>query len=147
MLILIIIATIALVVVIHYECLYRLTLLMPSIHIKYRYRLVIGIFGSLLAHIFEVIIFGFAYSFMHAQAGLGYLEGRFVISLSDCIYFSFTTYTTLGYGDIEPYGGIRFLAGVESLTGLVLITWTASFLFIEMQRYWVLGKTRHEKKD
>jgi hypothetical protein len=147
MLILIIIATVALVVVLHYECLYRLTLLMPAIHIKHRYRLVIGIFGALMAHIFEVIIFGYTYYLMHMQAGLGYLEGRFVINLSDCIYFSFTTYTTLGYGDIEPFGGIRFLAGVESLAGLVLITWTASFLFIEMQRYWVLGKNKPGKND
>lgn len=29
-----------------------------------------------------------------------------------------------------------FLAGIESLLGLVLITWTASFLFIEMQKFW-----------
>jgi hypothetical protein len=28
------------------------------------------------------------------------------------------------------------LTGLESLTGLVLITWTASFLYYEMQRYW-----------
>jgi hypothetical protein len=28
------------------------------------------------------------------------------------------------------------LTGIESLTGLVLITWTASFLFVEMQRFW-----------
>ncbi|HHO59743.1 MAG TPA: two pore domain potassium channel family protein, partial [Thiotrichales bacterium] len=29
-----------------------------------------------------------------------------------------------------------YLTGIESLTGLVLITWTASFLYYEMQRYW-----------
>ena len=97
----------------------------------------LGVFGALIAHVVEVLVFGYAYWFMHSAEGLGYLEGRFVISQADCLYFSLTSYTTLGYGDIEPFGGIRFLAGVESLTGLVLITWTASFLFIEMQRYWV----------
>jgi hypothetical protein len=39
-------------------------------------------------------------------------------------------------GDIQPHGDLRFLTGIESLTGLVLITWTASFLFVEMQRFW-----------
>jgi hypothetical protein len=29
------------------------------------------------------------------------------------------------------------LTGIEALTGLVLITWTASYLFIEMQKYWI----------
>jgi uncharacterized membrane protein len=52
------------------------------------------------------------------------------------VYFSFTTYSTLGVGDIEPYGNIRFVTGLESLVGLVLITWTASFLYLEMTRYW-----------
>ncbi|MGA0935703.1 MAG: potassium channel family protein [Pseudohongiellaceae bacterium] len=137
LLLVIIVAVVTLVVLLHYECLYRLTLLMPTLRIKYRYRLVMGVFGALLAHVVEVLIFGFAYYYMHVAENLGYLEGRFVISHSDAIYFSFTTYTTLGYGDIEPFGGIRILAGIESLTGLLLITWTASFLFLEMQRYWV----------
>ena len=133
----IIILIVALVVLLHYEFLFQLTRLMPILRLKYRYRLVLGVFGALLAHVVEVLLFGATYLLMHRHEGLGYLEGRFDITLPDCIYFSFTTYTTLGYGDIEPFGGIRYLAGVESLTGLVLITWTASFLFIEMQRYWV----------
>jgi len=33
-------------------------------------------------------------------------------------------------------GHIKFLTGLQALTGLVLITWTASFLFLEMQKYW-----------
>ncbi len=33
-------------------------------------------------------------------------------------------------------GDIRLLAGVEALTGLVLIAWTASFAFLQMQRFW-----------
>lgn len=136
-LLLIIVTIMALVVLLHYECLYRLTKMMPKLSIEYRYRLVLGVFGALVAHVFEVLLFGYTYYLMHSAENLGYLEGRYVISLADCLYFSFTTYTTLGYGDIEPFGGIRFLAGVESLTGLLLITWTASFLFLEMQRYWV----------
>lgn len=54
----------------------------------------------------------------------------------DGAYFSFTMFTALGFGDIYPFGDIRYLIGLESLTGLVLITWTASFLFVEMQQYW-----------
>jgi hypothetical protein len=27
-------------------------------------------------------------------------------------------------------------AGIESLTGLVLITWTASFSYLSMERFW-----------
>ncbi len=127
---------VTLVVVIHYEFLYKLAKFQPRFIVKHRFRIVIGVSGALLAHTLEVWVFAFAYYFMNKAEGWGHLEGNFDGSLLDCGYFSFTTFTTLGFGDVQPFGAIRFLTGIESLTGLVLITWTASFLYLEMQRYW-----------
>jgi len=127
---------VAFAVIIHYEFLYRLTVYLPRLKIRHRFIIVIGVCGALVAHTVEVWIFAFAYYFMNHSAGWGSLEGNFTGSIMDCSYFSFSTFTTLGYGDIEPMGDLRYLTGLEGLTGLVLITWTASFLFIEMQRYW-----------
>jgi hypothetical protein len=121
---------------IHYEFLYHMTKLIKRMNIGHRYRIVLGVFGALVAHAVEVWIFALAYYGMHHDDGWGHLEGNFAGSLMDCAYFSFTTFTTLGFGDIVPIGDLRYLTGIESLTGLVLITWTASFLYIEMQRYW-----------
>jgi uncharacterized membrane protein len=70
------------------------------------------------------------------QPGFGTLMGRFDNGLMDCVYFSFVNFTTLGFGDIVATGDIRFLTGLEALTGFVLITWTASFMFIEMEKQW-----------
>jgi len=123
-------------VVIHYEFLYRITRLMPALKIRHRFRIVLGVFIALTAHAAEVWLFGISYYLMNHAGNWGQLEGNFDGSLLDCVYFSFTSYTTLGFGDIEPYGDLRFLVGLESLTGLVLITWTASFLYLEMTRYW-----------
>lgn len=123
-------------VVIHYEFLYRLTRLLPRIKIIHRLRILLGVGGALVAHAVEVWVFAVAYYFMHRAPGWGQLTGNFDGSLLDCVYFSFTTFTTLGFGDIQPIGGLRFLTGIESLTGLVLITWTASFLFVEMKKFW-----------
>ncbi len=33
-------------------------------------------------------------------------------------------------------GAIRQIAGMESLTGLLLITWSALFAYLEMSRTW-----------
>ena len=127
---------VSVVVITHYEFLYRTSIYIPKLHIRHRYKIVFGVFAALLAHAFEIWIFALAYYFMHHTDGWGKLVGNFDGTLLDCAYFSFTTYTTLGFGDIEPFGNLRYLTGVESLTGLVLITWTASFLYFEMQRYW-----------
>ncbi len=131
------ILVIATVVMIHYEFLHRFTALMPRMRVRHRFRIVIGVFSALIAHALEVWIFATAYYYMHHAGGhWGSLQGNFEGSLFDCVYYSFTTYTTLGFGDIEPIGDLRYLTGLESLTGLVLITWTASFLYLEMTRYW-----------
>ncbi len=127
---------VAIVVMIHYECLLRLTVLMPKMKVVHRYRIVLGVFGALIAHAVEVWVFALGYYFMHRAEDWGSLTGNFNGSLLDCGYFSFTTFTTLGFGDITPHGDLRYLTGIESLTGLVLITWSASFLYLEMQRYW-----------
>ena len=127
---------VAIAVMIHYEFLYHMTKLIKAMKINHRYRIVLGVFGALTAHAVEVWIFAFGFYGMHHTEGWGHLEGNFGGSLLDCVYFSFTTFTTLGFGDIAPIGDLRYLTGIESLTGLVLITWTASFLYLEMQRYW-----------
>ena len=66
----------------------------------------------------------------------GYLEGSFSGSIADYLYFSFAAFTAVGFGDNVPLGPLRLLAGMEALTGFVLITWTASYLYIEMSRTW-----------
>lgn len=126
------------VVVIHYECLQRLYRLLPRLVLWHRFRVVFGVLGALVAHAVEVWVFALGYYFMNNTAGLGSLTGNHDGGFMDSVYFSFTTYTTIGFGDISPVGPLKFLTGLEALTGLVLITWTASFLFIEMQKYWNL---------
>ena len=127
---------VATVVLVHYEVLLRLSLAIPNMKIRPRFRVLVGLLGSIMAHILEVWIFALAYYIMIDVPGYGSIQGNFNGTPLDCAYFSFTTYTTLGYGDIEPLGNLRFLAGLESLTGLVLITWTAAFMFLEMQKFW-----------
>ena len=134
--ILIISGLVALTVVIHYEMLRLLWVYIPRLKIKHRVRVIIGVFGTICAHIIEIWVFGLAFYLMISYKDFGTLQGSFDGSLTDAVYFSFTNYTTLGYGDIEPGGQLRFLAGMEAITGLSLITWSASFMFMEMMKFW-----------
>lgn len=130
------IATVGVVVFIHYEILYRMNGWLKETQFRHRYRTVVGVIGALLAHSIEIWVFALVYYWMHHQQIWGALGGAFNGSLMDCVYFSFTVFSTLGFGDIVPVGNLRFLVGIEALTGLVLITWSASFLFLEMQNDW-----------
>ncbi|MDO8862740.1 potassium channel family protein [Haliea sp. E1-2-M8] len=127
---------VSLAVVIHYEALHRLTRYLPRLPVVHRARIAIGVLGALVAHAVEVWIFALAYYLLTTRFSWGSLSGSYDGTVLDCVYFSFTVYSTLGFGDIFPEGEIRYLVGIEALTGLVLITWTASFLYYEMQRNW-----------
>ncbi|MDT8429756.1 MAG: potassium channel family protein [Pseudomonadales bacterium] len=128
--------TVGVVVFIHYEILYRMNQWLKVTGFRRRYRTVVGVIGALCAHAIEVWVFALVYYLVHHQLDRGSLGGAFSGTLMDCVYFSFTAFSTLGFGDIVPLGDLRFLAGIEALTGLVLITWSASFLFLEMQSDW-----------
>lgn len=132
---------VALSVVIHYGALTQLTRFISLGRRKHRRLIVIGVLGAIAAHLFEIFLFALAYFFMTSLGHFGSLQGAFVPSLSDCTYYSMVVYPTLGFGDITPAGDIRFLTGTETVLGAVLIGWTTSFLFLQMQRYWENIKT------
>ncbi|MFP8967321.1 potassium channel family protein [Pokkaliibacter sp. CJK22405] len=123
-------------VLVHYECLELMSRWIPRLPLRHRLRIVIGVWGALCAHAIEVWLFALAYDWMLKRPGWGTLTGNLDHSLWDLAYFSFTVFSTLGFGDIQPEGKLRYLTGLESLTGLVLVTWTASFLFLEMEKEW-----------
>ncbi|TGP95484.1 MULTISPECIES: ion channel [unclassified Mesorhizobium] len=101
-----------------------------------RGRLLVVIFGALAAHAFEITIYSFVFWELHGYGLLGRIVGEVSGGWIDFLYFSITNYTTLGVGDIRAEGSIRLIASSEALTGLVLLSWTASFTYLSMENFW-----------
>lgn len=134
----------AVIVLVHYNGLHGLSVGLRRLPGRPRPRLVVLILALLGLHGGEVGLFGAAYFLCWQAGGLGGLgslhpELVAVDGFFDHLYFSAVVYTTVRFGDIVPQGPIRLLAGSEAITGLVLITWSASYTFLEMQRYWREG--------
>ena len=128
----------------HYEVLYHLAREMADkLHLARRFRVLLSVCVIFMAHVVEIWVFALGYYYTLNMPGMGKLVGENLAhgGLMDCAYLSFVTFTTVGYGDLVVHGYARYLTGLEALTGLVLVTWSASFLFIEMQRYWPGTKT------
>ena len=64
----------------------------------------------------------------------------------DAFYFSITSYTTLGIGDLYPTGALRIISGIEALNGLVMAGWTASLTYLYMEKFWHLAPRRPRDK-
>ena len=124
-------------VLMHYEALRGLTRWLPRLGTRPRRRILALILSLLFVHQAEAWVFAWGFHAADWSGIMGSLDGSGAAGgLLSYAYFSVTTYTTLGFGDIVPTGPIRFLVSVEALTGFVLITWSASFTFLEMQRFW-----------
>ena len=131
------IAVILAVVFVHYEALRFFSHDPPFGKLKPRLQVAVLVCGLLLLHSIEIWIFAFGYYLLLKFPGMGAIEGVVAtFRLEDYVYFSATAYSTLGYGEIYPVGPIRLLTGMEGVTGLMMITWSASFTYLEMQRYW-----------
>lgn len=90
-----------------------------------------------VVHMLQVGVFAIAFALAERGLNLGTFAGEPIKTMLDYYYFSAITYTSLGIGDIFPIGHLRFLTGVEALIGLLLIAWSASFLYAMMNRLWV----------
>ena len=121
---------------VHFEGLERLNNTMPNLHLAPRARILFLIVALMLLHMGEIAIFGVGIYYAVQLDGIGHIAGATPLLLMDAIYVSSATYTTVGYGDLSPVGPIRLLLACEALAGFVLLTWSASFTFLEMQRYW-----------
>lgn len=129
-------ALIALTTLMHYEVLRGLNVKLPSLRIPNRTKLLAVIFAAFATHILEIGLYGLVLFALVSFGGLGSLSGADGATLLNCIYFSAETYSSLGFGDLIPTGPIRMLAGIEALNGLLLIGWSASFVYIAMERFW-----------
>lgn len=126
---------VALCVLTHYEGLLFTSRRLARLGGPPRVKVLYAITSVLALHVTEIWIFGLTLWLLLRLPEFGHL-GPGALHLFDYIYFSSATYTTVGFGDLAPVGPIRFLAGTEGLAGFVLITWSASFTYLEMERFW-----------
>lgn len=130
----------------HYEVLRRTSWLMPylttssRIRLLPRNRILVVIAGAMIGHLAEITLYAALYYGMHHGLGLGHIAGSVSGTFFDYFYFSTTTFTTLGVGDVYPEGPLRLVAGIASLNGLVLIGWSASFTYLSMEKFWDLHR-------
>lgn len=75
---------------------------------------VLGIFAVLTV---EIWLWAACYDFL-----------RIVPDFETALYFSTTTFATVGYGDVVPDHSWRLLAALEGINGFLLIGWSTAYL-------------------
>jgi hypothetical protein len=122
-------------VTMHYESLRFLGRTLGA-HVHKRIGVLLVMIGLLVAHGLEIWVFAFGYILADWAPNMGHIAGIAHPDVIDYMYLSSMVYATVGFGDIVPVGAMRMLSAAEALTGLALITWSASFTFLAMQKFW-----------
>ncbi len=91
------------------------------------------VFGLVAMHTVEI----------WAYAGL-YISLREFADLESALYFSTTSFSTLGYGDLTLGHAHRLLGAIEGINGFLLIGWSTAFLVSVTNRMGLLeARLRH----
>ena len=128
-------------VLVHYEALRLISLYIGRSSLRPRARVLVVLFGTVLAHLLEIGLYAFVSWFADAVLNIGGLGGPGAAKYVTYFYFSAETYTSLGMGDLRPTGVLRLITSLEVLNGLILIGWSTSFTFLAMSRLWDLHAT------
>ena len=92
--------------------------------------ILVAAFGLFALHSAEIWIW----------AGLYQLLGAFT-DFEHALYFSTSTYVTIGYGDIVLPPGLRILGAIEGASGIILIGWSTAFFFSIVDRMKLLERS------
>ncbi|CCW19716.1 hypothetical protein EBBID32_40860 [Sphingobium indicum BiD32] len=69
-----------------------------------------------------------------------YLVSDALADLEQALYFSTSTYVTIGYGDVVLPVGSRILGVIEGANGIILIGWSTAFFFSIVDRLKLLER-------
>ena len=129
------------VVLIHHETLTFITRwFLPRFRQPRRWHVAATVVILISGHVVEIVIYGAGLYLVGEVWSMGSLEGDAQADYQTFLYYSFASYTSLGIGDIFPTGSLRILTGIEALLGLLMIGWTASYLFLEMRTFWSVNR-------
>ncbi len=86
-----------------------------------------------LLHVIKLLVLGFGIVlFAHTLQvwiwALSFIALGTLPNISDAIYFSLVTYTTVGYGDVTVGGGFRVFGAMAAVTGLLNFGLSTAFL-------------------
>jgi hypothetical protein len=63
-----------------------------------------------------------------------YSVGDVLPDFETALYYSLTSYTTVGYGDVIPPASWRLLGPIEAAVGILMLGWSTSIIVAAVQR-------------
>lgn len=95
----------------------------PRYTLKVVWIIIRVVFGLLLLHLLQIGVW--AAFFQHKE---------FFPDFETALYYSATSYSTVGYGDVIPPDHWRIYGAIEAVTGILMFGWSTGVLFAIVNR-------------
>ena len=94
-----------------------------------------AVFGVLCVYLLIGMLFAFLYGSIDRLGGSPFFAGGQPASVADCLYYSFTTLTTVGYGDLTAHSNLGHTLSVsEALVGQIYLVTIVSLIVANLGR-------------
>ena len=94
-----------------------------------------AVFGVLCVYLLIGMLFAFLYGSIDRLGGSPFFAGGQPASIADCLYYSFTTLTTVGYGDLTAHSNLGHTLSVsEALVGQIYLVTIVSLIVANLGR-------------
>ena len=95
--------------------------------------ILLAAFGLFALHTIEIWAYAGLYQYLGA-----------VRTFEESLYFSTTTYATIGYGDVTLPKAWRILGAIEGANGIILLGWSTAFFLSIVGR---IKRLEHDLED
>ena len=94
-----------------------------------------AVFGVLCVYLLIGMLFAFLYGSIDRLGGSPFFAGGQPATVADCLYYSFTTLTTVGYGDLTARSNLGHTLSVsEALVGQIYLVTIVSLIVANLGR-------------
>jgi hypothetical protein len=94
-----------------------------------------AVLGVLCVYLLIGMFFAFLYATIGRVGGASFFAGGQPSSVASCLYFSFTTLSTVGYGDLTAHSNLGHTLSVsEALLGQIYLVTVVSVLVANLRR-------------
>lgn len=125
---------VAIVILLHHEVVHSVLGWAARSHVPPRVKTLVAMVAFILAHNVAIWIFALGYWLGETQLGIGNFAPGVMRGPLDYNFFSAEAYTSVGFDAVfRPTGGIRMIAGMEAVIGLLMIGWSASATYLVLR--------------
>ena len=115
-----------------------------------RYRPSSGRIGSIVGNAIAILGAAFGLFALHGleiwSYALLYWGTSAFGTFEAALYFSTSTYATIGYGDLVLPANSRLIGAIEGANGIILLGWSTAFFFAVVDRMKLLERELEEKQ-